>query len=338
VPTRLISNKKLPAVVLPVVGALLLAGAGAGASSGTQMSAQGSKKPRVGTMSELRKERVSAVVKVGDTPDWQAQAPDAIWIANSTKLQRIDPATNRVTNGRASIQRPCAGLTSAFGSVWSEDCFNDALVRVDPRAGREVARIPLLAATDEGLITATSHGVFVVGQNDFSTRFFLADVDPASNKIVARIPLPRGSAAAASGFGSVWVTDPDKGIVSRVDPVRRRVTATVKARPGSRFLAAGEGAVWVLNQADGSVSKIDPRSSRVVATIRANVPGSGGCIATGFGSVWVTMPLTPLLRIDPKANRVIERWTGAGGDCLSTGFGSVWLSNRDFGTVWRINP
>jgi len=50
------------------------------------------------------------------------------------------------------------------------------------------------------------------------------------------------------------------------------------------------------------------------------------------------MPQTPLLRIDPKTDKVTERWTGAGGDCLSTGFDSVWLSNHEFGDVWRIKP
>jgi hypothetical protein len=94
----------------------------------------------------------------------------------------------------------------------------------------------------------------------------------------------------------------------------------------------------VLNQSDGSVSKIDPVANRVAATIAVDVPGDGGCIAAGLGSVWVSMPGTPLVRIDPRADSVAERYTGAGGDCLSTGFGSVWLSNRDFGTVWRIRP
>ena len=93
-----------------------------------------------------------------------------------------------------------------------------------------------------------------------------------------------------------------------------------------------------MNQSDGSVSRIDPGSGNVVATIPAKVPGEGGCIATGLGSVWVTMPETPVLRIDPKSNKVIERWTGGGGDCISVGFGSIWLSNHAVGNVWRIKP
>jgi DNA-binding beta-propeller fold protein YncE len=94
----------------------------------------------------------------------------------------------------------------------------------------------------------------------------------------------------------------------------------------------------VLNQSDGTVSHIDPTTNKVVATIRANVPGEGGCIAPGEGSVWVTMPGMPVLTIDPGSNRITASYTGVGGDCIGTGFGSVWLSNHDLGDVWRIRP
>jgi virginiamycin B lyase len=317
-----------------VVVAGLLVVAGCGSSS---------HRTKVGPTSELQKDRVAAVVDVGgapNAPDWQAQATDAVWIANSAKqtLQRIDPSTNRESDAPVTIQSPCAGLMVAFGSVWSEDCTNSVLFRVDAKTGHEIAQIPLTAATDEGLSTATADAVFVPAQDSLHTKTFLAKIDPGTNKVAARIPLPYGAAAAASGFGAIWISNPTDGSVVRVDPTASRVTATIKTRPGSRFLAAGEGAVWVLNQSDGSVSKIDPSSVRVVDTIPARVPGEGGCIATGLGSVWVTMPATPLLRIDPKTDKITERWTGAGGDCLSTGFGSVWLSNHEFGNVWRIKP
>src|SRR4051812_11043467 len=79
---------------------------------------------RFGSTSALRKERVPAVVSVGGAPgapDWQAQARDSVWVANSSKqtIQRIDPATNRASEAHTSIQQPCSGLTVAFGSVWA---------------------------------------------------------------------------------------------------------------------------------------------------------------------------------------------------------------------------
>jgi virginiamycin B lyase len=282
------------------------------------------------------------VINVGgapNAPDWQAQASDSIWIANSDKqtIQRIDPKTNRLTQANASIYEPCAGLVAAFNSVWSEDCRQDALIRVDQKTGKELARIALTPANSEGLIAATQTGVYALG-TDPSGSYFVVKVDPDSNKIVKKIPVEAGSVAAAAGFGSIWVTNPLNGTVARIDTKTDRVTHTTKTKAGARFLAAGEGAVWVLNQSDGSVSRISPTSGNVVATIAAKVPGDGGCIATGLGSVWVTMPGTPVIRIDANSNRITERWTGRGGDCISAGFGSVWLSNHEFGNVWRIKP
>ena len=296
-----------------------------------------------GTMSQLRSDRVSAVIDVGgapDAPDWQAQATDAVWVANAGKgtIQRIDPKTNRVTDAPVTIKQPCAGLVVAFASVWSEDCDQNQLVRVDERSGRELARIPVIPADSEGLLTATQTAVYVVSKDASSVHYFVAKVDPTTNKIVRKIPVAPGAVAAAAGFGSVWVTNPFLGTVTRIDAASDRVTGTTKTRKGARFLATGEGAVWILNQSDGSVSKLDPGSGNVVATIPAKVPGEGGCIATGLGSVWVSMPDTPVLRIDPKSNEVIERWTGGGGDCIGVGFGSVWLENNGVGNVWRIKP
>jgi hypothetical protein len=52
-------------------------------------------------MSQLRRMRVEAVVRVGgapNAPDWQAVGLGGVWVANATKqaVQRIDPATNQI--------------------------------------------------------------------------------------------------------------------------------------------------------------------------------------------------------------------------------------------------
>jgi streptogramin lyase len=116
------------------------------------------------------------------------------------------------------------------------------------------------------------------------------------------------------------------------------VLRTIPVGGSPRFAAAGEGGVWVLGQLAGELDRIDPGTGSVVANIAVEVPGSGGCVATGGGSVWITMPGTPVSRIDPATNKVAEQFAGAGGDCISFSDGSIWLSNNDAGTVWRIRP
>jgi YVTN family beta-propeller protein len=134
------------------------------------------------------------------------------------------------------------------------------------------------------------------------------------------------------------VTSTKHGTVARVDPDTNRLVATIPVGPSPRFIATGEGAIWALNQGDGSVSRIDPKTNRVVATIEVGVPGGGGDLAVGEGSVWVSSWDYPLSRIDPATSRVVQQFYGAGGDAIKVGLGSVWLSNLKQGNVWRLDP
>ena len=100
----------------------------------------------------------------------------------------------------------------------------------------------------------------------------------------------------------------------------------------------GEGSVWTLNQGDGTISRVDIKTNTVVATIEAGIPGDGGEIAVGAGSVWATVLEFPLTRIDPATNKVVQQFFGAGGDSVRVGFGSVWLSDIDGGKLLRLDP
>jgi virginiamycin B lyase len=287
---------------------------------------------------ESLRPRVIAEVEVGgapQAPDWQVAGYGSVWVANSAQgsIQRIDPRTNRVI-AAIRVNDPCNGLAAGFGSVWAPGCSDELVTRIDARTNRVVARIHAhIFSEGEGLIAAGVGGVWVVTADKVLSR-----IDPASNRIVAKVPVPEGSTSAVTGFGSVWVTSYDTGTVVRVDPRWNKTEATVAVGTAPRFLAAGEGSIWVLNQKDGTVSRLDPATDTVVATIKAQLFGEGGCIATGLGAAWVTLPGAPLTRIDAASGVVTEQVVGQGGDCLSVGFGSIWLSNHAFGNVWRISP
>jgi len=83
---------------------------------------------------------------------------------------------------------------------------------------------------------------------------------------------------------------------------------------------------------------VDPKTNKVVATIDVGVPGTGGEISFGEGSLWVTAFEFPLSRIDPATDKVVQQFAGKGGDAVRAGLGSVWLSNLEAGNVWRIDP
>jgi virginiamycin B lyase len=171
----------------------------------------------------------------------------------------------------------------------------------------------------------------------------LARFDPATNKVVAEIYLPAGSFGlafdnASGSDGALWVTSTAHDSVSRVDPHTNLVVETIKVGKAPRFIATGADGVWTLNQGDGSVTRIDPKTNKVAATVEVGVPGGGGDIAVGEGSVWVTSFDFPLSRIDPSTNTVVQQFVGKGGDAVRVGLGSVWLSNLEAGVVWRLDP
>jgi virginiamycin B lyase len=136
----------------------------------------------------------------------------------------------------------------------------------------------------------------------------LTRIDPATNKVVARVETTFGGAAAV-GEGAVWITNPDDDAVTRLDPETNSVTATIPVGSKPDGIAVSKGAVWVANRDGPSVSRIDPATNRVVATIRV-APRRACCadhmsVATGGGKVWVAVPNGDVVvRIDPAKNAV----------------------------------
>jgi virginiamycin B lyase len=276
-----------------------------------------------------------AVFPVPGTPDWLA-IDEAVWVSNKPKdsVSRLDPKTNTVTATITVGKRPCAGLAAGFGSLWVPNCGDQTMSRVDLKTGAVTATIKTTIGNTEGSIAAGAGSIWLMTD----AKGTLARFDPATNAVVAEIYVAPGSYGLAFGEDAVWVTSTEHNTVARVDPRTNLIVETIPVGKAPRFVAAGGGAVWTLNQGDGSVSRIDAKTNKVVATIEVGVPGPGGEIAVGEGSVWVTAFEFPLSRIDPSTNTVVQQFAGKGGDAVRVGLGSVWLSNLEAGNVWRIDP
>ncbi len=276
-----------------------------------------------------------AVFPVPGAPDWIA-VDDAVWVSNAPgdNVFRLDPKTNTVVEPVASGKRPCSGLVAGFGSLWVPNCGDRTIARIDLKSGKVTATFACTIANSEGGIAAGAGSIWIV--TDAAGR--LARIDPDTNQVVAEIRVASQSYGVAFGEGAVWVTSTGHDLVTRVDPQTNLVAETIPVGKQPRFLAVGEGGVWTLNQADGSVSRIDPKTNKVTATVEVGVPGPGGDIAAGGGSVWVTAFDIPISRIDPSLNRVVQQFIGDGGDAIRFGLGSVWLSNGRQQNLWRLDP
>jgi virginiamycin B lyase len=296
--------------------------------------------PRPGTKTpgvkiSIERLKPDAVFEVPGAPDWIA-VDEAVWISNRPKdnVTRLDPTTNRVAAVVAVGKQPCSGLATGFGTLWVPNCGDRTLSRVDLKTGAVTATIRTGIGDSEGSIAAGAESIWMMTD----AKGTLSRFDPATNAVVAEIYVPEGSYGLAFGEGALWVTSTDHDCVVRVDPHTNLIVETIPVGKAPRFIATGMGAVWSLNQGDGSVSRIDAKTNKVVATIDVGVPGPGGEIEVGEGSVWVTAFEFPLTRIDPATNAVAQQFYGKGGDAVRVGLGSVWLSNLKAGTVWRIDP
>jgi virginiamycin B lyase len=277
----------------------------------------------------------AATIAVEGNPDWMAATADSIWVTSGkvNHVIRIDQATNQAVVV-VTVHTPCSGLAVAFGSLWVPSCGDKSLVRLDQETGALQATVRVGPANDEGSVTAGAGSVWIVT----SDKGELTRIDGATNKVVAQIKLPAGSFNPLFAEGSVWVSSNAGNVLIRVDPATNKVVGSTAVGPMPRFLTYGEGSIWVLNQGDGTVSRVDARTGKLVATIAAGIPGEGGEIAFGAGSVWATEMEFPLTRIDASTNKVAAQWHGGAGDSVRFAFGSVWLTDLKGEKVWRTAP
>jgi len=282
----------------------------------------------------ITKLKPTAVYAVPGAPDWMAIDTD-VWVSNEPKdsVSRLDPASDAVTTFAVG-KAPCSGLAAAFGSLWVPSCGDSTVTRLDLKDGRVQATFPLTVADSEGGVAAGAGSFWMLTDKKGT----LARVDPSTNTVVAEIHVAPGSYAVAFGGNAVWVTSSDNNLLTRVNARTNVVEETIAVGPKPRFLTVGEGSVWTLNQGDGSITRVDMKTNTVVATIEAGIPGGGGEISAGEGSVWATAFEFPITRIDPATNKVAQQFFGAGGDSIRAGGGWVWLTNIRAGTVWRIDP
>ena len=313
------------------------------ASAPAQPAAARPKRPGVSTPGikiPIAKLKPDAVFSLPGVPDWLA-IDEHVWVSNSPKhtVHRLDPKTNTVVATIQVGQHPCSGLATGFGSLWVPNCGDKAgagksLMRVSLKDGTVEATLPFEVPESEGGLATGAGSVWLMTDKNGT----LTRIDPATNKAVAEIAVAPGSYAVAFGEEAVWVTSTEKSVLTRVNARTNVVEHTIPVGPRPRFLAVGEGAVWTINQGDGSISRVDVKTNKVVATIEAGIPGSGGEIAVGDGSVWVTSFEYPITRIDAATNKVAQQFHGDGGDAIRFGLGSVWLSNLRAANVWRLDP
>ena len=164
----------------------------------------------------------------------------------SGEVSQIAPARNRVIR-RYPLPR-AYGVVGAFGSVWATG--TEGVIRIDPRAGRVSARIPVEGGA--GWAAASADAVWV------TTPGALLRVDPATDAVAASVAIqgPLGDPAVVDGL--VWVPQIRRNRVVLVDPAANAVVGSVKVGTGPFVVTEIRGEAWVPSWRGNDVWRLRP--------------------------------------------------------------------------------
>jgi DNA-binding beta-propeller fold protein YncE len=244
----------------------------------------------------------------------------------------------------------CGELIAAAGAVLEH------AVRPVPRSRRlllVLALVPLFvgAAVAAGLVLGlqrTPSGLAAVSPNAVGV------IDPATNELVAQVPVGVLPTSVAAGAGAVWVANVEDQSVSRIDPVSRQVVKTLALHEHPSDLAAGPEGVWVGHAQLARLSRILPDANSVARPVEAlgedaTCGGSRASVALGGGMAWLACYSGELGRLDPRTREargasfeagLLDSPTGVPPAISDVTFGldAVWIANEATNSVTPLDP
>ncbi len=275
----------------------------------------------------------AAEIPVPAKPDW-IFFTDSLFLPGKNALDRVDPKTNKLEEPVTGLEKPCGGMATGFGSLWVPSCASGALERIDSKTLKVSAKLDIGASSAAGIVAESSDSIWML-VDDKTT---LARIDPDQNAVVAEIRLPADCRNLTFGETALWLACPSENKVIRINPATNLVEKQIEVSAEPVSLVTGLNSVWVYCRKESKVDRIDPKTNKVSKSIELKVPGAEGAIAFGEGSIWVSMQGFPLTRIDPVAEAVAQQFVGDGGGSVRVSAGAVWLSNKEAGTLLRIDP
>jgi YVTN family beta-propeller protein len=166
-------------------------------------------------------------------------------------------------------------------------------------------------------------------------------IDPATNEIVAEVPVGIRPGPIAAGEGSIWVGNLQDRTLTKIDPAQRTATATFTLESRTPTgIAVGLGAVWVAHGLRGELSRVDPQFGQVTEStpVAGTAFGSpNGSVALDMRSVWAVFGDSTLARIDATGRLLGETLAGSQPAGVVVAAGSVWVTNSGDATVQRFN-
>lgn len=279
-----------------------------------------------------------------------AATTDAIWSLGQGVLQRLDPATGRVTT-KVTVPGPVPSefeeglhwLTFGAGSLWATDFDTSLVYRLDPRTGKTTAT----ATVDHPVGIAIVDGVAWVASHRTGT---LVAIDPQTMKSIATVTIGPAGNSGPSGVwpiaGTVWSAVPNSNEIVGVDPVARSVAAKVTGLPNPcGYMAAVGSTMWV-SECGRSVERVDLTGPRYLG--QEYVGGFVGAPQSRPDGLWLPIEPPPnqttparLLKIGADGSPLDAIDLGPscvptlGSPSLLSALGAIWVG-CDNGTILKL--
>jgi virginiamycin B lyase len=148
------------------------------------------------------------IVKITDTYDIPEGGTavraglGGIWITYSSegRVVRVDAEMGEVVS-EIEVGSGPRFLDVGEGGVWVMDQLDGSVSHVDPTSNEVVATIPVDAVIEGGDLTVGAGFVWLRASSEL-----VAQIDPATDRIVARIGSPQASGSAHASDGQLWIS------------------------------------------------------------------------------------------------------------------------------------
>jgi virginiamycin B lyase len=180
-----------------------------------------------------------------------ATSTDSVWLVTDKNgtLSRIDPLTSSV---RQKISIPPGSYNPIFsdGIIWVTGVESSVLTAVDASTGRVLESVPV--GSKPRFLTAGGGSIWTLNQGDGT----VSRVDEKSRKVIAtvQVGIPGAGGDIDYGADSVWLTVFDVPL-TRVDATTNRVVKQWIGNGGDS-LRFGFGSLWITDYKKGLLSRI----------------------------------------------------------------------------------
>jgi len=281
---------------------------------------------------------IAVALIVGLVYLWQSSGSDssvtaADGVATPTTVPTAAAEGAAAQGSTTTTAAPSTTLANTVDGLQSQvQALEEQLASVPAPAlpGASLQRI--VVSAEASFVSASDTSVAVVGP--FGN---FANIDPATNAVVAAGQVAPGATRVIRTATSVWITDYSDSKLVWINPATNIVNQTFDF-PGPDGLAKDGKSLVISSFDNGVVARFDPAVGKVVEQV--SVGGNPTAIAVSDqGGIWAAIFNTgELVRIDPSTFTISDRIpVGAGPVGIALSPGTVWVANHDEGTIAEVS-